>query len=156
MKLFPKFLCLVLLSTLAGCGPLQPEYRTDYHIVPPRTQVGQMCANNCLMAQQNCRQSCQLQHQICVQNDWLSQQHAGDEADRDYRHYMAQRLAQGKLIKRERSSFYRYTPDSDCEAERCENQCVSDYHICHSNCGGKVIPSTYCVANCQPAGTVPQ
>lgn len=107
-----------------------------------------MCANNCIMAQQNCRQNCATQGQLCSQNEELARERARREADWDYRHYVSQRMAQGKEIKRSRSSFERYVSSGRCDGDACLNQCMGDYHICHSNCGGQVIPNTYCVAYC--------
>jgi hypothetical protein len=57
---------LVMSLVLAACGP---SYHTEYEIVPPQTETGRFCANNCLLAQQSCRQGCQMQGTHCQEMD---------------------------------------------------------------------------------------
>ena len=132
-----KRIVFLSLFLLLSCGPV---YRTEYTIVPPQTEQGRMCANNCLMSQQNCRQSCQLQAQNCQHMDQLQSQN-------DYLMYLNERQRQGKPIKRDPYSF---GGGSSCYADTmCEERCAADYRICHVNCGGQAIPQTMCVAGCR-------
>lgn len=130
-----------IMTALAACGPVGPLYETHYELVPPPTDMGRMCANNCLMAQQNCRQTCALQAQQCEQMNHL-------QAQNDYQQYVIQRQHEKKEIKRGPDSFYY---GGSCGGDYgCEQRCQGDQHLCHTNCGGHVIPRTMCVANCQP------
>lgn len=128
----------VVLSVLAlaACGPM---YRTDYTMVPPPTDAGRMCANNCLMAKNNCAQTCSLQQGNCENMQRL-------EAQNQYLQYVNERQRAGQPVKKTVNDFFGY---SSCGTDYdCEGRCQNDYHICHGNCGGQVIPRTYCVANC--------
>lgn len=120
---------------LVACGPI---YETTYRIVPPPTAMGRMCANNCLLSQQNCEQSCTVQEQQCKQIAEL-------KAQNDYNEYVRRRQKEGSEIKKSVSSFDR---SYRCNSDDCEERCQSSYHICHSNCGGQVIPTTQCVMGC--------
>jgi len=124
------------LLMLSACGPM---YQTDYQIVPPPTETGRMCANNCLLSRQNCQQSCTIQSNQCDQINRL-------DAERDYNEYVRRRTKEGKEIKRSLSSFSGNACNEDYD---CEERCESNFHLCHTNCGGQVIPHTYCAANCQ-------
>lgn len=141
------FTSFALLALLAACGPPQPIYRTDIHLVPPSTEMGRMCVNNCLMAQQNCQQSCQLQEQSCRQTTAMETRNAQHQAERDYQDYVRMRTSQGKQIKKTRRDFM-MEPINSCDMDACNEQCVGNFHLCYSNCGGQVIPHTNCVANC--------
>jgi hypothetical protein len=140
---------LAALALLVGCGPLEPQYQTDYELIAPQSSTGKMCANNCLMAQTNCRQSCQLQEQSCQQmerlqdeNDYLHERH-------EYEEYVRMRTRQGKPIKRSPPSRHMgFSGFSQCESLSCMNQCDQSFNICYGNCGGQVIPHKRCVANC--------
>lgn len=134
-----RSLILCLTATLLfGCGP---QYQTQSTFVPPATETGRMCANNCLLSKQNCQQSCSLQQSNCEMRARL-------EADNDYLQYVNERQREGKQLKKSRSDF---SGSSVCpEVETCQNQCESNHRLCHSNCGGQVIDKTICVANCQP------
>lgn len=121
---------------LAACGPV---YTTDYQMVPPTSMEGKMCANNCLMAQQNCAQACASSTSQCEQNERL-------RAENEYLKYARDRRAEGKEVKRKESSFY---AGYQCDGDDCTERCESSYRLCHTNCGGQVIPHTYCSAFCQ-------
>lgn len=123
------------LFLLSSCGPI---YDTSYEIVPPRSETGRMCANNCLLAQQNCRQNCQIQEKQC-------QEIAQLRAQSSYYNYVNQQQREGRPITRNESDFYHY---SGC-SNSCEEACGNDYRICHTNCGGVVIPHTTCTAFCE-------
>ena len=121
---------------LAGCGPV---YTTDYKMVPPDTEEGRYCANNCLMAQRNCTQSCGHEVRQCQENERL-------RGENKYMRYVREREKAGKEIKRSEDSFIN---DYHCDDDDCAESCAEDYRICHTNCGGQVIPHTYCSAFCE-------
>lgn len=133
MKYVITFLSCVLLM---GCGPV---YQTGYEIIPPKSEMGRMCANNCLMAQTNCTQACEIQKNQCREIERL-------RAESDYNSYVAQQSREGRVAKRELHDFYRM---SYCDQSSCDENCQNTYHICHTNCGGNVIPYTYCSAFCE-------
>lgn len=150
-KLWP----CALLCLLASCGPPQPQYRTDYELIAPSSSTGKMCANNCLLAQTNCRQSCQLQEQSCRQIEQLQQENNYLQERREYDEYVQSRTREGKRIKRSPPSRHGgFSSFSQCDTLQCEAQCDQSFNICYGNCGGKVIPHTICVENCnlQPYG----
>lgn len=126
---------LILLFFIAACGPV---YQTNYEIIPPQDDMGRMCANNCLLSKQNCEQSCQMQEMTCRSQARL-------ESQNDYLQYVAVQNAKGKPVARNQQSFTRYY---NCDQNFCYSNCMSNYHVCHTNCGGQVIPHTYCAANC--------
>ncbi len=131
-----KSLLLALsLFTLISCGPM---YVTEYELVPPPTNEGRMCANNCLFARTNCEQQCHLTSNMCEQNEHL-------RAENEYLRYVREREAEGLEIKRGKDSFQN---DYRCETDDCMEQCAATYRMCHSNCGGQVIPHTRCEAFC--------
>jgi hypothetical protein len=127
---------IILTIMLSACGPV---YETTYEIIPPQSQHGAMCANNCLMSQTNCRNQCQRHDETCRRMAEL-------EADNEYLHYLTLRQAQGLPVKRSRRDFYSY---SSCGDYGCNESCANDYRICHTNCGGKIIPHTRCTAFCK-------
>ena len=131
-----KYVHLALaLLFVSSCSPL---YQTDYEIVPPKTETGSLCANNCLLVQSSCRQQCQTQQSQCSEIVWLRGQ-------RDYLIYVNQQNANSRPVKKSEQDFYRMDA---CSNQTCEASCIADYRICHTNCGGKIIPHTYCVAHC--------
>jgi len=130
-----KIRLLGLLLLVASCGP---QYRTTYEVVPPPTETGRMCANNCLLSQQNCQQTCHMQDQQCQQIQHL-------QARNDYLAYVNEQQRTGKPIKKSENNFY---SSYACQSSACEANCGSAYQICHTNCGGQIIPHTYCTANC--------
>ncbi|NCY23512.1 MAG: hypothetical protein EBX37_01245 [Alphaproteobacteria bacterium] len=123
---------------LAACDPV---YETRYNYIPPASQQGRMCANNCVLSRQQCQQSCQMLESNCHTRARL-------EAENDYLNYVNERQREGKPLKRTRQDF---TGSTYCpETEDCATQCEGNHQICHSNCGGQVIPQTVCTANCTP------
>lgn len=146
-----SFIAASLLFLLASCGPPQPYFQTSYQLIAPNSDNGRMCANNCLMMQQNCRSSCSIQSQQCQINNTILQQNARYQADRDFDDYVRDRQAMGRLIKRDRNDFYN-EPLNNCGDESCSGSCTNDYYGCYTNCGGQVIPQTSCVSNCHLVG----
>ncbi|MDX2112131.1 MAG: hypothetical protein SFW63_00105 [Alphaproteobacteria bacterium] len=122
---------------LSACGPV---YETTYHFTPPPTQSGRMCANNCLLSKQNCEQQCHIQQQQCEEIERL-------RAQSDYQSYLNQQLREGRPAKKDISQFYR--GGYACAASSCDESCDATHRLCHSNCGGQVIPTTTCTAFCE-------
>lgn len=128
-------LAFAALLMLNACGPV---HETVYQMVPPPTDMGRMCANNCLLASSNCQQHCEITGRQCEQMEDM-------RADQEYRDYKRERRAKGKEVKKSRSSFdnsYR------CDSDDCMANCVNTHHLCHTNCGGQIIPTTRCTAFC--------
>lgn len=125
-----------LLGLVVACGPV---YETQYQIVPPKTETGRMCANNCLLMQQNCQQSCAMQDQQCAITNKL-------QAQNDYQQYVIERQKANKPIKKTANDFYYSSSCSNSDS--CGQNCASSYRICHTNCGGQVIQNTVCTFNC--------
>jgi len=136
MRLRPWFMLAAALL-FSGCAPI---YETTYQFQPPPTHSGRMCANNCLLAKQNCQQSCQIQQQQCEEIERL-------RAQSDYQSYLNQQLREGRPAKKDVGSFYR--GGYRCQASGCEDDCDENHRLCHSNCGGQVIPLTTCTAFCE-------
>lgn len=142
-----KLLPLALIALLASCGPPQPKYATQYELIPPQSTMGRMCANNCLLAQQNAKQSCVMQKQSCQQMQALQDQNDRLQARQDYDRYVQERTQQGKEIKLRPENFV-HDNHVECGSNKCEAQADQSFNICYGNCGGRVIPHTMCVANC--------
>lgn len=77
----------------------------------------------------------------------LQEQNNRLQAKIEYDDYVRERTEKGQKIKRSPSFFTHYNNES-CEANECKAGCDGGFNICYENCGGKVIPHTYCVANC--------
>lgn len=131
-----KIKALLLLFILASCGPVM---QTSYEIVPPTGRQGHLCANNCLLAKTNCDQTCLLGQMNCRARAerWESQN--------EFLQYLAVQGTDGRPVY---YPYRRSTRYYDCSTRFCEARCMNNYHICHTNCGGKVIPHTYCTAFC--------
>lgn len=130
-----RMVFIALLAALTACGPV---LTTEFEIVPPPTEQGRMCANNCLMMKDNCERDCWDQRQSCEQMNQV-------QSSLQYLSYVAARNSEGKPLKRSADDFSggRY-----CSADECLQHCVQNYNVCHTNCGGKVIPHTFCTAFC--------
>ena len=131
-----KFGSLLLLALVTACGPV---YQTSYEVVPPQSETGRMCANNCLMLKQNCEQTCRIEEAHCTERARLMERN-------DYLEYVAVQTASGKPVKRSGPTSRRYY---DCSQDACYAACAGNYNICHTNCGGQIIPHTTCTAFCE-------
>ncbi len=132
-----RHLLFSLLFLLTACGPM---YQTDYQMVPPDSQEGRLCANNCLLANQVCEQQCRTTGQQCRQNEDL-------RAENEYLRERNEALAKGKQPKDD-SYYSRINHFACADDDECTESCQAHYRICHTNCGGQAIPHTYCVAFC--------
>jgi hypothetical protein len=131
-----KQIALLLLLLTSACAP---QLVTQYEIVPPQSDNGRYCANGCLNGKSMCEQSCFDQQGVCEQQNRIAGQ-------LDYLSYVVGRQADDRPIKRSPDSFrgHQY-----CSAEACLERCTQNYNVCHTNCGGKVIPHTTCAAFCE-------
>jgi hypothetical protein len=130
-----KFKLLILIGLLSGCGPV---YQTDYQMVPPQSETGRQCANNCLLSKQNCEQTCQIQEMSCEERGRL-------QSRNEYLEYVAVQHAAGQPVTRREHEFQQYY---NCSSNYCVASCGENYRMCHTNCGGQVVPHTYCTAFC--------
>lgn len=120
-KFFLSIPFALLILTLSACGPI---YTTEYEIVPPSTEFGAMCANNCLLSKTSCENYCLDKANQARLIKSLEQQNS------DLR-----KMNQGVKLTNE------FNFDLDDNGQ-CVKRCMTDYHTCHINCGGMVIPHT--------------
>lgn len=129
MKYAKIILALMFTMMLTACGPM---YQTHYDIIPPATQQGRMCANNCVMYKKQCESNCRSENNNCIMMNNLERQNH-------------------ELMQAKTNTKSRYIPSRFCDSSGCEHGCKDDYHMCHRNCGGQVNERTVCVANCHKA-----
>lgn len=123
------FAALLLAFSLTGCAPI---YTTEYDIIPPDNEMGAMCANNCLLLKANCENYCADKH-------WQNQRIRKLEIQNQ------QLLGINGIAKK---TFFDEYDDPRYDNDKCSQRCLSDYYICHQNCGGKVISFRRCTAFC--------
>jgi len=133
---------MIILALLTSCSP---KYQTSYDIIPPPTHSGRICANTCLLAKTNCEQTCDLQQMTCRERERL-------ESQDDYQRYVVIQGAAGRPVVRSQRNFTRYY---DCSSNACMSNCTNTYHLCHSNCGGQVIPHSTCAMFCPDNAAMP-
>ncbi len=113
----------LLMLLMASCGPL---YTTEYEIIPPKTEMGSICANNCLLLKTNCESQCYRISYLELQNNQL------------------------QAVNRNGDGYYFNNYNSfNNNNGWCVNNCLANYYICHKNCGGEVITHTRCTAFCK-------
>lgn len=119
---------LLLVAVLvAGC---QPMISTTYEVVPPASIEGRYCANECLSVKQYCEQACRRDVNACEQMNLIESQ--------------TKYIVDSKTD----SSPDMYRGSRYCSADECMQACTANYNICHTNCGGQVIPRQQCTAFC--------
>ncbi|MBI1308270.1 MAG: hypothetical protein GC129_00230 [Proteobacteria bacterium] len=104
-----------------------PHITTTYEMVPPSTPQGAACANQCLGTLSACQQRCNTEGRFCQMANFST---------RTFTHH---------------SMF----EDDDCSTNLCDNRCATQYRICHTNCGGQVIPHTMCTGSGCPPPAAP-
>ena len=127
-----RLVLLSLVLLVSACGPVM---ETSYEMVPPPTMEGRMCSNDCVSAKQTCESACRQEKNSC---DNLNM----TEAQNQY------------LLEKATNKDSTKTPDDFhgsrwCSADECLSTCGSNFNLCHSNCGGQVIPHTQCTAFCK-------
>jgi len=133
--MYLRIITLLLLLSLASCGPI---YTTEYEIVPPQTEYGSMCANNCVYMKSNCTRSCKDQNDQCYRIKQLEAQNR----------YLYEEVRRDKLSPVKQRSNIEFYDSTRCDDSSCLRGCTIDYHICHKNCGGDVIAYSRCTAFC--------
>lgn len=127
------FTLITILLFLSGCGPV---YKTEYTYQPPRTDVGKMCATQCMQAKNNSQQLCEMRNQTCEMT-------AKQNATIQYLEYKESQRAAGKPIKKSEIDFDdSYLCDSSCDG-------TNDYNQCYQTCGGVVTSYQVCTAFCK-------
>lgn len=137
MSISRFLLSLFSFFIISACGPI---YETSYELRPPLSSEGRFCTNQCAQNQQFCRQNCNSQVQMCEYNERL-------RAQNEYYAYAEEQRAKGQKIVKTPDSFYNSFQCSNVK-NSCQDQCDDLYRSCFAGCGGKVIPHTTCVANC--------
>jgi len=128
---------LLSLFLLAACAPV---YETAYEFVPPATAEGQRCAEQCLAERAGCAQSCERNERLCVAD-------AESRALRDYR--MEQDVWDRRRGAGSRTYFdYANRYRAVCYAGGCRSACEATHRACYESCGGRVVATQVCTANC--------
>ncbi len=86
----------------------------SYQFVPPSTQAGRMCLNECLRYKSKCKNNCEMKD---MQQQSLN--------------IMTNAVANNK------NNYY--TSPSYYNNYQCISDCEEDYRSCYENCGGQVI-----------------
>ena len=131
---------------VAGCSP---RYQTFTSYTPPQDDTGRQCVVQCSSTRQTCRQSGQPLIQQC-------RSQAQTEAHLE----TARRLASYHIQLERYADEGQGAPElpgpaspdysrCDSEAANVEQQCKADFDLCYQNCGGQVVYTTHCVANCK-------
>lgn len=128
-----RLLILLFVLLLSACGPI---YQTTYGYIPPKSNIGKMCAMQCQQTKMLCQQLSQSGQDNCRNN-------ARQQAMFDYQSYKHERRQAGKSIDKDLNDFY-----NDFGCSRDTSNCDQAYNSCFSTCGGQVIPTTVCVAFC--------
>jgi hypothetical protein len=137
-----KIVLIFLSFLLVSCGPI---YRTDYEYSPPSSSQGRVCANNCLLAKQYCESRIRQCNNQCLDNEQTCR--------------MSENLVNAtmSLLKKNDPNKKNVKSDysSNCVNQRyscernCQEDCTSNYNICHQNCGGKVLTHRKCEMFCE-------
>lgn len=131
-KLFLFLNLSALCFLIAACGPM---YKTTYNYIPPHSNHGRMCLNQCLDIQNNCREVCNNHKDQCKAM-------AQRRAEADFWAYQRAQRDTHQPIMKTTSDFYN---DMGCQ-ESCH--CNEQYNQCYINCGGQIVPTQTCVAFC--------
>ena len=139
MIYFMPLFVMLLSLLLANCGPM---YENRYEVIPPRTQSGMYCANNCLYMSDQCHNSCSRTAEQCEFRRSLIN--------------IATEKTQGNRTKKVNDNWsvsagYNPVPaELSCNDDKgkCEKHCQTNYHNCHRNCGGIVNKYRVCTAFC--------
>jgi hypothetical protein len=126
-------LVISLMVALTGCGPI---YNTEYSYIPPATDMGKMCVNQCITNKTLCQQMCQMRNDSC-------RTQSRQNALFDYQMYKHRQKANKQPITKDLSAFDRggYECNSRCDCDFSFNQC-------YSACGGQVQEHKVCVMFC--------
>ena len=126
---------------VAACGPVM---ETRYDFVPPSTDAGMKCVQNCQSQQTACQKAEQDRIMSCRQkadrDADIAYEKARDKYINDLKLHAAAPDKYGLPSEPSRSANY-----GACQQS---NQCVADYQMCYRSCGGQIHESQVCVAMC--------
>jgi len=145
-----SFLLTFLSLTLVSCYSPQPQYSTSMELVPPPSDFGKSCANNCFPSKEACQRSCDAQLQTCNQASTVKEAANYLMARRLFDDYVQDQQKRGLPVTRDVSQFGN-TLDTSCDNSQCLERCEYNFNLCYGNCGGRIIPHTVCTANCHLA-----
>lgn len=141
-----RLLLLIFVSlNIVSCGPV---YTTEYEIIPPQTEIGSICANNCLLLKANCESQCRERADYChhikdleAQNRFLLEKAIANSSTSKSNYGLGSKWESYDSLP----SYDRY---NSCSESKCSDDCTTHYLICHKNCGGEIITRTKCTAFC--------
>lgn len=125
-----KFLYLVLLLTISACGPI---YETRKNYIPPQTNNGRFCANQCLTELNNCYFRCEQDKTSC-------------QTLEDIKRY-TEVIIRDNAKREQAYNKFPVSPRS-CSDYECKKRCDQNRDYCHTNCGGQVHTYSVCTAFC--------
>ena len=126
MKLRVALSTVLFAGLLSACGP---KMQTDYHLTPPEDKGGVACTFHCESEKRDVEQDDDSEYQRC--RDDAEEAFEICQEDNEYRRKDDREIC-----------IRRYCPKPK------EQHCLSAFHRCYEECGGRVDSETYCVANC--------
>ena len=135
-KIIKLITIITALCMITSCSPI---YDIQHEYIPPRTNAGAVCANNCIHTKNTCKGACSADYNNCETIRRLEQQ-------TQYLAYVNLQQAQKLPIDKTINSFSGYR---SCSMASCEQECNNDYTTCYKNCGGQIIEHRVCVAFCK-------
>jgi hypothetical protein len=136
-------LILGLALSLAACGP---QLETRYDFTPPASKAGMQCVQNCQADQSMCQAHARSAKDQC-------RAQADRKVEQDYQKARNDYVVALKLHAKDPSKFpeptepYKQSP-SYYQCDDLGTECQGQYNNCYSSCGGNVVESQVCVANC--------
>lgn len=127
-----KHALLAAALLLAACGPV---YRTNYNLLPPPTQAGQLCASNVKLMSDTCVSNCTQMARSCYNPGGFS-----TSIGFGNRGYIGNGVGYESSI----------LDDRDCSPRQCEESCLASARTAHQSCGGTITQETVCTSNCPP------
>ncbi|PKP76510.1 MAG: hypothetical protein CVT81_14325 [Alphaproteobacteria bacterium HGW-Alphaproteobacteria-3] len=126
---------------LAGCSPIMD---TQYDFVPPASDAGMQCVQNCQQQQSSCQRADEDRVMACRQKADreadLAYEKARDKYIGDLKLHAAAPEKFGMPAEPVRSPYY-----GACQQS---SQCQADYQMCYRSCGGRIDEKQVCVAFC--------
>jgi hypothetical protein len=136
-----------LLLALVGCGP---RYRTYTNYEPPADENGRQCALRCMDDRRLCRREKDLQVRECRIDVQRIAEEANLDLERDFRLDL-KRYRAGRLDTPPEKPASVQPDYGQCTRQdsSLEGRCGGDFDLCYETCGGRIVRSTHCVANCE-------
>lgn len=136
------FVAVLAALLVAACGPVM-ETRYDY--VPPVSDAGMKCVQNCQQQQSACQKAEQQERERC-------RARAERQADRAYNKAKDDYITALKLHAADASKYpMPAEPRRTVNYAGCDksSQCGIEYQGCYRSCGGQINESQVCVAMCE-------